>query len=285
VIIAERKLFGVLPYTTVFFPGAEAMSDIAGRLGTVHLARFFWSSVHAAPPSYVVRRTPTSTVCVDLTKTCDDLWSGLVKNCRNEIRSAERLGDRVRIVRNNSTARDDFLAIYANFARGKDGVAALNSRLLQRYQDHIGWFVAYLDDRPMCGHVFLEDLGLGRTRLLFSASLRLQEPQTARLCGNLNRLLHWHEIRTYRDDGFVTYDLGGISEDLREGIARFKTSFGGETVTENTYLCAGSQLLGAAVRKLIVGRGGRGDREGKALTGRGESPGSDPAEAERRACA
>lgn len=93
-------------------------------------------------------------------------------------------------------------------------------------------------------HIFLRDAEAGRARLLHSANRRLQEPEKARLCADLNRFLHWHEVRVYRDDGFHLYDFGGINEDRTDGIARFKMSFGGDLLREYTYLCAGFPWLG-----------------------------------------
>ena len=101
-------------------------------------------------------------------------------------------------------------------------------------------------------HIFLRDAEAGRARLLHSANRRLQEPEKARLCADLNRFLHWHEVRVYRDDGFHLYDFGGINEDRTDGIARFKISFGGDLLREYTYLCAGFPWLGRSEGSLGI---------------------------------
>ena len=69
--------------------------------------------------------------------------------------------------------------------------------------------------------------------------------------GNLNRLLHWRNMLSYKEEGFDTYDWGGISDDRTDGRVRFKTSFGGAVVEEYTYLCAGWPQLGTIVQPLF----------------------------------
>jgi hypothetical protein len=250
VIITERKLFGILPYTTVFFPSAGAMMEIVHGLGPSQLARFFWTAAETEPPERLVEHRPTATVCIDLRNTTEELWSAISKNGRNEIRGAERLDTRVRIACNGVEARADFLSLYNTFARTKAEVSQISTHVLDRYGNHADIFVAYLDDRPTCAHVYLKDPSLGRARLLFSASRRLEDPHLSRLCGNLNRLLHWREMCRYREDGFITYDFGGIREDENDGIARFKRSFGGKVTKEHTYLCAGLPRIGVALERV-----------------------------------
>ena len=130
----------------------------------------------------------------------------------------------------------------------KAGVSSISSRILALLEGSVDVFMLYLDGQPNCGHIFLRDAEAGRARLLHSANRRLQEPEKARLCADLNRFLHWHEMRVYRDDGFHLYDFGGINEDRTDGIARFKMSFGGDLLREYTYLCAGFPWLGRAVK-------------------------------------
>jgi hypothetical protein len=99
----------------------------------------------------------------------------------------------------------------------------------------------------------LRDPESGRVRGLYSASRRLDtdDPKKARLVGNLNRMLHRHNMRLYKEEGFDTYDWGGISDDRSDGRVRFKMSFGGAVVEEYTYLCAGWPQLGTIVQPLF----------------------------------
>jgi hypothetical protein len=100
--------------------------------------------------------------------------------------------------------------------------------------------------------MLLRDPYARRARLLYSASRRLEDPETGKICGAINRLLHWCEIRSYHAEGFKTYDLGGIRNDEVDGITRFKMSFGGEAVAENTYLCAGTPRIAGVFHRVVV---------------------------------
>lgn len=242
-IVITRKLRGILPYTTAFFATPSEVDEILRTAGPLRLMRFFWTERQLQLTRQVLKCEPSATVCIDLRTPIEALWQAVSKNGRNEIRNAERLADRVRIERNGPATLGNFLSMYNEFARMKDGVFVIDEGVLRRYAKYADIFVVYLDDQPMCGHVFLSDAALGRVRLLYSASRRLEDPAIARQCGHLNRLLHWREITTYRDEGLMIYDLGGIRQEP-DGITRFKTSFGGKVVSEFTYLCAGSTISG-----------------------------------------
>jgi hypothetical protein len=86
-------------------------------------------------------------------------------------------------------------------------------------------FVAYLDDEPIVGHVLVVDALSGRTRLVFSASVRLEAGPHRASVSAVNRWLHWREMCEYRDAGIETYDFGGVSP--TSARAHFKLSFGG----------------------------------------------------------
>ncbi len=263
-IIIRRRLFGVLPYTTVFFPDRREIEALK-RVGATGLTRFFWTEAQAEVGERVIKSERTATVCLDLRLTLEKLWQGITKNGRNEIRSVERLADRIRVERNNSDSISDFISIYRTFAVAKEHVSSIDSSTLNRYGNHADCFVVYFDNRPTCGHVYLRDTALGRARLLFSASRRLEDPDTARLCSHLNRLLHWHAITAYQRDGFAIYDFGGVRDDKDDGIRRFKTSFGGTVNPEFTYLVCGSRAVAAIARHMFPPNDGRNLVEDKKL--------------------
>jgi Acetyltransferase (GNAT) domain len=240
----DRKLLGIVPYRTVFFPSDSDLAEMGERLKPGSIGKLFWTIAELRNSRCVVSRHSGATVCTNLSDTLDSLFKHMAKNTRYEIRQTERLGSRVKIARNSSETWRDFLGLYQELAGAKSGVAPINSAILARYRPYSECFIASLDERPMCGHVFLRDTRIGRARLLFSANRRLANSETALICGRLNRMLHWHEIRLYREEGFKIYDLGGIREDSSDGIAQFKKSFGGEVVKEYTYLCVGPPWLG-----------------------------------------
>ena len=250
-IVIKRPIFRLFSYTTVFFPDVDEVSAVAEQIGPFSLSRFFWCDRDAALGEGLIQSQRTATVCIALQSEEDTLWRGISKNGRNEIRSAQRLGRRVRIERNRPDSTREFLSIYQTFAAAKEDVSPLNAEILSRYANYSDHFVLYLDDQPVCGHIYLRDSALGRARLLYSASRRLDNRESARLCGHLNRLLHWHVIGIYREENLRVYDFGGIREDKGDGIARFKTSFGGSVRHEFTFLLSKSPYLAALSRQLL----------------------------------
>ncbi len=250
-VIIDRNLGGIVPYRAVFFPTDQTLTELTERTKPTQMARLFWTATELRNANRVVRHEKTATVCIDLSGTLEALSKGVAKNTRYEIRQAEKLGDRIRIERNGPELTDKFLALFNDFVRSKPEVAAINHSMLRRYEAHADIFMAYLDGNPVCGHVLLRDVEIGRARLLYSASRRFDDRETARLSGTLNRFLHWHEICAYREERFSAYDLGGIKEDKADGITQFKMSFGGDVVKEHTYLCAGIPWVGRTAQALL----------------------------------
>jgi len=256
-VTIDRKLGGLLPYKVVFFPTDAALAE---RPKPAHMVRLFWTATELGDSARVVRHHRSATICIDLTDNPDTLLKRISKHTRHQIRQAEKLGDRMSVERNGNQRTAEFLALYNDLARSKPGLLKINERALTRYQGHADTFMAYLDGKPVCGHVLLRDAEIGRARLLYSASRRFDDRETARLSGEVNRFLHWHEICAYKEEGFVTYDLGGIEEDPSNGIAQFKISFGGKLIKEHTYLCAGSALPGRTVQMFFENLSARGRR-------------------------
>jgi lipid II:glycine glycyltransferase (peptidoglycan interpeptide bridge formation enzyme) len=250
-VTIDRYWGGLVPYKAVFFPSDQTLTELTERSKPIQMARLFWTETELRNPSRVVRHEQSATVCVGLGGTPEMLSKEVARNTRYEIRQAEKLGDRVRIERNGPTAIRKFLALFEDFVRSKPEVAAINHSMLSRYRHHADIFLAYLDENPVCGHVLLRDREIGRARLLYSASRRFGDREAARLSGTLNRFLHWREICTYREEGFSTYDFGGIIVDKGNGITQFKMSFGGNVVKEHTYLCAGIPWIGKAAQALF----------------------------------
>lgn len=248
-VTIDRNIGGVLPYRTVFFPSDEILEQVAERLSGPRMVRLFWTSFELGEAARVVRKQRTATVCVDLARPLDEILAGVSKNGRYDIRQVEKIAGRVRVAQNEAKSAADFLDLYNGFASSKPEISRISAKVLKRYEDNADINLVYFDNLPMCGHVLLRDLAIGRARLLFSASRRLEDRDTARICGMLNRFLHWYEIGAYRDEGFALYDFGGIRRDKSDGITQFKMSFGGTVFSEQTYLCAGMpRLCHAALR-------------------------------------
>ena len=207
-VVIQRRLGRLLPYKMVFFASEASLHRIAEKLRPYEMARFFYTSGRL-DDSRLIKRERTFTVCNSLLKPPEEWWKRFAPYNRAEIRKAERLGERVRIGRNEEAGITDFLTVYNDFARLKDGVWQISATLIKRYERFADRLVLYLDEQPMVVNLVLRDPESGRVRGLYNASRRLDEPKKARLVGNLNRLLHWHDMLHLRVQGFSTYDFGG----------------------------------------------------------------------------
>ncbi len=255
-VVIERKIACIIPYRMVFFPTTEDVRAIIDTLTIGWMARlFFFSTLDSSAARKVLRQEAGATICLDLNEDRDALFRSMQASTRNKIGKAERLGSRVAIKLNHPAAVDEFLDLYAGLAAVKaDKVVPVNRAVLDRYSGCSDILVAHFDGKPICGHVNLRDEHGGRVRLLFSASRRFEDREMARIAGILNCYLHWHEILTYKEQGFSVYDLGGIAHGENpsaEGIDRFKAGFGGRVVTERTCLCAGVPLFGHALLRIF----------------------------------
>lgn len=238
-----RRLFGIVPYWVLFFPTETAIAQATEQLPANRIVRLFYTSVKKDTGRNIFRIEETLASLIDLSAPLGALWKNLSLKTAEHVRRAENLGARL-TVRDDRASPEAFLELFNDFARAKRvGVTPMSRKTLRRYLDFSDLSVVYLDGTPICGHIMLVDHELKRARLLFTANRRLENPEMARISGEANKLLHWWEIRHYKELGFQTYDFGGIREDPREGITRFKTSFGGSTVKEYTYLCAGAPAL------------------------------------------
>jgi FemAB family len=265
-VIVSRRIAGIVRYEAIYFPNESTIREIAENLSSTRIARLFFTPYNLAGARCVIARYLARTSCVNLDNSSDSLWQAMDATCRRQIRRAEKLAERVKIERNGANGAQDFLPLLNALAVAKRDVATISAQQLAMLGSNRDIFMLYLDGKPQGGHLFLQDSEAGRARMLHSANRRLQAPEQARLLADLNRLLHWHEIQFYRDQGIKLYDFGGISNDPHDGVARFKLSFGGDTREEYIYFCAGIPRFGRAAKLIFEtfterGRGWRNRAE------------------------
>jgi hypothetical protein len=207
---------------------------------------------HAAPDAWAesaVHEGPSCTTCVDLRPAPDDILAGFdAKSCRYEIRRADKLESRLTVRCDEPDAVRDFSRLYNAFVDRRRFSPRMRRTRLERYLRAGNLFVAYIDDEPIVGHVVVVDVLSARARLVFSASTRLEDGPHRASAGAVNRWLHWHEMREYRNAGIVTYDFGGVSP--TSSSAHFKLSFGGALDEGRNVVVAGS-----AARRVLAAVG------------------------------
>jgi lipid II:glycine glycyltransferase (peptidoglycan interpeptide bridge formation enzyme) len=101
-----------------------------------------------------------------------------------------------------------------------------------------------------------------RARLFYSAShfRKSEDSELRNLIGRANRLLHWEDIRFFKEMGLSCYDFGGWyggREDVEKlAINQFKESFGGEKQREYTYIVPVTAIgkIAAFFHSIVKGR-------------------------------
>jgi hypothetical protein len=249
-VTIERRVHRFMRYRKFWFPSRSQAAEIGESLRANDVARFFAVSPALDNPPHLVERYLMPTLWIDLSAGPDAMLAGMKKkSCRNMIHRAEKMLDRVAIEVGSERSDRDFLRVYNEFTRAKH-LPPLSSRWIPENAGHSETLVLYLDGKALCGHLVLLDPETGIVRPLYSGSRRLESPEEAAACGLLNRYLHWHEMQRYGNQGFATFDFGGLGQ---ASTARFKLSFGGIVLPQHYYLLSGLQWV-ANMGKVVYER-------------------------------
>ncbi len=188
-------------------------------------------------PSLRARWTAFSTIVIDLRRPPALLLSDMAPSTRYEIRRAERDGLTHCVAAQCSPqALNGFCAFYDQFARLTD-LPPANRNRLDVLAASGGLHLSHVHDKS--GHVLVRHAywhAGGRVRLLHSAALHKAEPDPGprAVSGRANRYHIWLDMLTFREAGFLIFDLGGryagTADVKRLAINRFKNGFGGEIV-------------------------------------------------------
>jgi lipid II:glycine glycyltransferase (peptidoglycan interpeptide bridge formation enzyme) len=170
---------------------------------------------------------------IDLTQDLDTIWKKMSKTCRSSINTAREYGEIIRM----NQGYDTFLKMYSEFRREK-GLDDFTVDIEFMKKNGILVLSEY-EGKIIGGEFYITD---GKNmRTLLSGSIRLEETGKMRtLVGNANRLRIWEIIVYGKTMGMSTFDMGGFytgekPDPQKEGINKFKKSFGGQLVTHYNY--------------------------------------------------
>lgn len=177
------------------------------------------------------------TLCIDLTESEETIFSHFEKNTKYEINRATQKDNVTIETLNSKIDKQLFYDFYSDFARTKNlmPIAVLETDLLIE-NDMFTIRAAVCNGDKIVFHSYVT--ANNRARLMHSASLFRNSSDTGyrNLVGRANRLLHWDDIRYFKNKGYLIYDLGGIdmnkSNKETQAINAFKESFGGRIVKE-----------------------------------------------------
>ena len=164
------------------------------------------------------------TLILDLSKSNEELWEGIRKKySRKPIENGYKNG----IVIKKNEGYDEFEKIYKSFRTQKginiDDLSIFSQGLI---------FSAYYENKIIAGHIFVADGVYMRSLVAASNRFDFNKGKDKRLVGAANRMLFWEAIKYAKEEGYKSFDFGGINPADENGkydyLAEYKMSFGGE---------------------------------------------------------
>ena len=229
----DKKLF-IFKSKKVFF--ADAPFDIKG----CHELRFIYCKNKVDANGFECKKELT--LITDLTQDLDTIWMGMNRNSQRNIKRAETLGIKISIRKDFN----QFYKIYLSLFRKKGilpflrmfGFGIIPLDVMEKYGT---LFVAEYDGEILEGTVYLEN-----KHDVYSwagASKRFEvDSKKAGLIACASRLCIWEAMKHYKENNKIVYDHGGMwpqeeaeNDARKEGINRYKLSFGGDIVTRYSY--------------------------------------------------
>ena len=245
IIIDNRKPFG-LTMRQAFFPSASELDALVAGMSPRMVLRVRQTTAIVGDHPWLVQRNPCPTAVVDLTVGREAAFARMSRSCRQSLRRAQDLGDRVRVTRNDPQSVLDFHALHNEFVKHTGHTTPMGMRELREWLAVGDLFMLYLDDKPFVGHITIPDHQRRRVLIHCSGSKRHTAEEGAVVSARCNRHLHWLEMQHYMDMGMALYDFAGVRED-DDPITFFKMSFGAVRLEEHFYVFA-RPALGLALR-------------------------------------
>ena len=188
----------------------------------------------------------------DLSESEDFLFSNVKKNCKYEIRRAEKEGAIFVIYhsRDKEIDRDilnKFEMTYNNMFRAKGIPLSFNRSLINKAMENGQLVVSVcysnddLDNKVY--HAYLVDET--NAILIYSTSSiwELNNKEDINRIGRFNKFLHWQDMKWFMKRNYLRYEWGGIANPQEpNGIDKFKGEFGGEICAFYNYLVSASVL-------------------------------------------
>jgi lipid II:glycine glycyltransferase (peptidoglycan interpeptide bridge formation enzyme) len=198
------------------------------------------------PTSHV---QPESSRVINLDRPTEDVWNDVHRKARQSVNKAKRLG--VRVVEADGSRLADFYRIHAGTAE--------RAHFIPRAESSFREMWSALAPKGMARLFFAEKEGTGEavaTLFLVTCGRRafdLYGGTTAEGDGlRANYVLKWEVIEHARQAGAREYDLWGLP---REGIAQFKSVWGGQEVRYvGTWSMVVSRVGTAALRSGLAAR-------------------------------
>lgn len=195
-------------------------------------------------------RTAFYTSVVDLSRTEEEIFQAFDKDTRRLIKKAQSNGFSI----TEEINLDKFRVLYNRFALSKK-ISPLSPMIFKNARNIVIRKVLH-NGCDLVAHCYLIDNEERKVRLLHSVTGadNSSEFPGPSLLGQANRLLHFDDIKYFKNNGHLEYDLGGIAVKTSDkkllAINKFKECFGGRMVMDTDYLPL-TDLLSRALLKVI----------------------------------
>lgn len=199
---------------------------------------------HSLVPSR--KLVKSETVHIYLTESALSLYLALSKNNRKILRRAQKEAYQVFIYKEPSEENlRAFQQFYNNFAKRKK-LESINKSQMEAIMLLNNQGALWLSEiRSICGQTLCYRLDIVHAKKAMSYYVATCHSQTIldhlkRPIRYANRFLLWHNLLHLKEQGFVLYDMGKLTDD--QNVREFKLSFGGQVVNVYSGYIAHSKI-------------------------------------------
>ena len=174
----------------------------------------------ASHTKFIGIKKTTNTVVLPLNEPIEIIYANFRSSLKRDIKKS--VAEEVNCFFSND--RKEFIDFYNVFAKEKK-LQPLDKRRTSEYEGEF-WKCSYavLNGEILVAHSYIEDIQSGIVRLMESGSMRLNSNFNPSKIADANKLLHYFDIKYFKERGLKFYDFGGW--DNLPGLLFFKQSFG-----------------------------------------------------------
>ncbi|NTW70843.1 MAG: hypothetical protein HGA49_01200 [Eubacteriaceae bacterium] len=201
------------------------------------------------PSGFAFLNKKGRTLINDLTMTEEEIWKGIHRKCKQEIKHAEEKGIQTMIYFSDSITQEMINELHTSHAQfTKEKKLPLSSNELNYLglwwrSGHMMISRALYEGKVIINHCYIYDENIARG-ILSTSHYRSDSSVNKQLVGMANRLLHYRDMMEFKKLGLKSYDWAGISDDPAiQHITEFKSKFGG-VETETYYVLEAVTLKG-----------------------------------------
>ena len=181
-----------------------------------------------------VRDNVQHTLITDLTEEEESIYKRIRKNYRYEIRYIEKEDVQLQLytasdMNKNRELFSKFIVTYNQMYSSKGMNVRFNRPLVEEYMKNnaICFSIGFYKGEPLVFHSYIIDEY--NVRFFYSALPFREKKEMSTIIGQMNKALHWFDIKSFRKMGISQYDWGGIANpENPNGIDLFKIGFGGQ---------------------------------------------------------